>query len=124
MDSLSTQTSPETAFVALKSIVAHAERQRQRHHERRITNRVPLCRVVKFQELDQQRNPIGNQVEALSRDVSLGGVGLIVTEKIRSQYLCLNFEYCTNDQTLYVEVVHQTQQGPFFLVGCKTLVDW
>ena len=122
MDLLSAQSSPESAFFVLNSIVANAEKQR--HHERRIANRVPLCQVIEFQELDQQRNPIGNRIEALSRDVSLGGVGFTVTEQIRSKYLCLNFKHCTNEQSLCVEVVHQTPKGPFFLVGCKILVDW
>jgi hypothetical protein len=112
---------PETTFQAIANIVRFAEAAES--VEQRISVRQQVLQAIVAEPLDANFQNAGETFQALSRDVSVAGVGFFATVPTRARWLRLDFVEC-DQASVIVEVVHQSERGPFWMVGCKFLVDW
>ncbi len=133
---------PEAALKAITEILKQVELPKE--NDKRISVRKQVMKPIVVQPCDNELNPIGKAIEGLSRDVSVSGIGFLVTEPIRTPCVSIQFvQSLKNDpahndasqidmtasdegqsDTIYAEVVHQSQRGPVHVVGSKIMVNW
>ncbi|QDT10284.1 hypothetical protein [Planctomycetes bacterium K23_9] len=112
---------PENTLQAIDKIMNHVEAPQVR--EQRISVRQQVLQPIAVQPLNEHFEPIDAPFEALSRDVSVAGVGFFATEAVNTQWLSLDFTACDHASVI-VELAHQHRRGPFWIIGCKFLVNW
>ena len=81
--------SPEDLFDVVSLVYAAVDEKNRT--ERRITERERAFLPVILQYIDEQLQPVGDEIEALSRDVSVGGVGVLCMDDIASTKVVLRF---------------------------------
>ena len=129
---------PEAALKAITDILKQVELPKE--NEKRISVRKQLMKPIVVQPRDRALNPIGKAIEGLSRDVSVSGIGFLVTEPISSPCVSIQFvdslkndpahnnasriDTSASNDMIYAEVVHQSQRGPVHVVGSKIMVNW
>ncbi|NND99871.1 MAG: hypothetical protein HKN47_21330 [Pirellulaceae bacterium] len=124
MNGLELLPHPESTFAAINNILKHVEAPRVR--EQRISERQQILQPISVQSLDDQFQPVGTPFEALSRDVSVSGVGFFSIEPVDARFIKITFDCCDdiNDNSFFAEVMHQSPRGPVSIVGCKILANW
>lgn len=88
--------------------------ERLRIKQQRYYKRLPVLEKATI-ELDHQR------VKVIVKDISLQGIGLYTTERIRGESGILNFE--KNDLKLKVQKVHEFSDFNLFQYGMKLMTD-
>jgi hypothetical protein len=96
------------------------------HHQysaycRRSEPREPVAIPVRVQQLDENCLPTGPVISAVTRDMSVGGIGFFHTHPIELGRIQIRLEApCSRDnRTLLARVEHCTPCGDFYIVGCR-----
>ncbi len=121
MHSPNSLPNPETTFQLIGKIVRFAETPDS--VEQRISTRQHVHQPITGEPLNANFQKAGDTFQALTRDVSVAGVGFFGTSPVQTRWLRLSFDEC-DQASVIVEVIHQSQRGPFWIIGCKFLVDW
>ncbi|MHC4402874.1 MAG: PilZ domain-containing protein [Planctomycetota bacterium] len=87
--------------------------------ERRSERRHLVAVPVLVQPVDAEFNATGAPFAAVTRDISLTGVGLVHGEPIDPQLLALRMCLAEEEVKLVVEVLSCRALGPYHYVGCK-----
>ena len=92
--------------------------------ENRISDRRPIAIPVKIQPLDANHQPVGEPFSAITRNISMGGVGLIANQTINTpiaEVTCAG-QFC--QQPFLIHVRYSNQLEDFYLIGGNFVVDW
>ncbi len=90
---------------------------------RRIGERTPVTYAVKLQFVDDDRTPVGMPVLGVTKDISHGGIGVIISTPAPSQAAYVEFPELSLP-ALLVEFTNECSKGPFHVVGGGYCVDW
>jgi hypothetical protein len=110
-------TPDEIASFMQDVIVQYQQRTvSSRRAEVRETAAIPVF----VQPLDDQLQPVGEEFAAVTRDVSVGGLGLFHTRPVPLGLVQIVMEAPDHGQSrkLLGRVEHSTPCGRFFIVGC------
>ncbi|MEM7314849.1 MAG: PilZ domain-containing protein [Planctomycetota bacterium] len=113
--------SPEDLFDVVSLVYAAVDEKNRT--ERRITERERAFLPVELQYLDDEFNPVGEEFEAMSRDVSVGGVGVLTSTDATLPKAILRFP-TLETLPIMCDVRFSKPIGPFFHVGLSFCVDW
>ncbi|WP_146520207.1 hypothetical protein [Stieleria varia] len=84
-----------------------------------------MFKPIMLQPLADDLQPAGEPIQALSRDVTISGIGWISTVPVSDQYLSIDLFPDTHEsRCVIVRVAHQLQSGPLYLGGGAVVVDW
>ena len=92
------------------------ETQREYVFDRRKHDRYSLAIAVNATPIEDDQ--LGTEFEAITHDISAGGLSLIHNARIEEPYLWLRFPGF-NQSPLILEIVRQTQIGPFWMIAGK-----
>jgi hypothetical protein len=90
-------------------------------YDRRKHDRHSLAVLIKATPLKDGRRLV-TEFEALTHDISAGGLSIIYNAPIEEQYLLLRFPGF-NQRSLIFEVLRQTKMGPFWMIAGKFQTD-
>ena len=79
--------------------------------------------AVAIQYLDDSYQPYGDEVCGLTRDVSVGGLGILCHEAAPTKNALVTFPELGTDPIL-MKVTFCIGLGPFFHIGTSFCVDW
>ena len=118
--------SSKSFLVHSPTLVAFAERQVRnvsefRGDDRRIGRRHLMVLPVVLQPLDDDLQPSGEMFAAVSRDISVTGIGLIHTVPVPRKRFNLRMNLASEDVNLLTEFVWCKALGPFYYIGGRFL---
>ena len=114
---------PEQIFEVVNDIFIQTEVQRL--SEQRICERKPIFKSIELQFLNKDLDPVGPAIEAITRDVSVGGVGIISPILYDAGHAMIHFKDLSEETpSLLVEIRYTQQLGPFFQIGGRFCADW
>lgn len=114
--------SPEDIFALVQEIML----QQDYDHEldQRICERQPLFQPVVLQFTDAELSPLGNEISAITKDISVGGLGLIAPQAALGPNVIVNFQNNSNSFPILLEIRHCHHIGAFYLMGGQFCADW
>ena len=83
----------------------------------------PFIVPAEVQPLDANLNPCGTPFRAVTRDLSVTGLGLVYTRAIDDKYLQVTIRTTTGVKSLTVEVAGCRSLGAFYDIGGKFVVE-
>src|SRR5262249_53820654 len=92
------------------------EAQRNYIFDRRKHDRHSLAVVVNVTPIKDGR--LGEEFEAVTHDISAGGLAIIHQARLDEHYLSLRFP-TFDQQPLLLEILRQTKIGPFWMIAGK-----
>ena len=114
--------SPEYVLNIVSQVISSAEKKSKPND--RLSKRTVTLLPVVVKELDDDCQPTGVSFEALSKNISVGGVGLLLNREINTRYIEIEFTSIEGCCPVIVEVRHQSQLGCFVNCGGRFHVDW
>jgi hypothetical protein len=96
------------------------EAQREYVYDRRKHDRHPLAVVINAAPIQDAR--LGAPIEALTHDISAGGLSFVHNARIDEPYLLLRFPGL-NQRPLILEILRQKKMGPFWMIAGKFQTD-
>jgi len=91
--------------------------------ERRRRHRHPLSKPVNVTPLSEDCQPLGNEIPALTHDISTAGISILNVAPIEHRYLMLRFPgELRPPRAAMVEVVRHERAGPLWIIAGKFLV--
>lgn len=116
--------SPEQIFELVQDTMSAAIHSDEL--EQRISERLPAFLPIHLLFTDPQLQPIENSyaVSAITKDISVGGLGLISPVDAKGPIAIVSFESKPDLNPLMLEVRYSEQTGPFFQIGGKFNADW
>jgi len=109
----------KTSATPLIALLSHAKSQLD--DDRRDGDREPLITPAVVQPLTEALRPTGRLLEAVTRDVSRRGVGLIVQELPESRHLAVQLTIDGHEKTLLCRVRWHEPSGPFVFLGLDVI---
>ena len=105
-------------------VIAFVERQIRKARpykglERRSDKRYLVATPVWVQPVDAQSNPIGEPFAAVTRDISLEGMGLVHTKPIECDTVALRFSGEGKEVERVAAILWCKALGPFYYVGAN-----
>lgn len=92
--------------------------------ERRSVDRMNVTMPVRVTALDDQFEPLDYHYHAVTRNISINGVGLVTTNPIGRSHVQLTFEpYHGEVFTIIARVIHCGDVGYYFQVGCEFVAN-
>ncbi len=92
--------------------------------ERRAVERMAVTIPVSITPLDDEFKPCNYQLNAITRDLSSKGVGLVSTSPIARNFVVLTFEpFQGNSFEVLAKVAYCKDLGYYFQVGCEFQVS-
>lgn len=92
--------------------------------ERRAAERLVVTMPVSISPLDDDLKPGSYQLNAITRDLSVKGVGLVATSPIARDYVALTFEPFQGDSfEIIAKVIYCNDLGYYFQIGCEFQVS-
>ena len=113
---------PEVIFETINWALDRA--QSHNFADRRISERTTVHLPVVIQPIDSNCHPVGEPFEAITRDVSVGGMGFVTTAELTCEQILVRFTSDDKSTTLVLDVHYCNQIGPFFFVGASFCADW
>ncbi len=113
-------TSPEDIFALIQQL--SESRQVQPLDDRRIHKRQFIFLPVQVTFLDSDGEPLGKPIDAITRDLSMAGLGILSTSAEIGDTAVIRFE--ESGENVRVDVVYCQPCGPFFQIGTHFSVDW
>lgn len=93
--------------------------------ERRAQTREAIALPIVVQPLNAHFQPTGDVFDAITKDFSTGGFGVIHSEQVASRYMRIEIVAQNGEEmSLLAQVEHCTPWGPNYHVGARFLVDW
>lgn len=90
---------------------------------RRISERKTTYLPIEIQMISEDFQPVGETLSAVTRDVSVGGIGFITNCPITTSQIRVHFS-TENDDTLLMELKYCRLVGSMYLAGASFCVDW
>ena len=88
--------------------------------ERRSIERMNVTMPVRVTALNDDFEPLDYHYHAVTRNLSISGVGLVTTNPIGRSYVMLTFEpYHGEVCSVFAKVIHCNDVGYYFQVGCE-----
>jgi hypothetical protein len=88
--------------------------------DRRVTKRFNVTIPVEITLLDDQLQPIGYSCQAITRDVSIKGIGIVSYSPIGRQYVMLTLKpHVGEERRAVARVVYQNEIGYYHQIGCE-----
>ena len=97
------------------------ESQREYLYDRRKHDRHSLAVLIKATPIKDGRR-LGTEFEALTHDISAGGLSFVYNTPIEEQFLLLRFPGF-NQRSIILEVLRQTKMGPFWMIAGRFQTD-
>jgi hypothetical protein len=94
--------------------------QREYVYDRRKHDRHSLAVVINAAPINDGR--LGAPIEALTHDISAGGLSFVYNARIDEPYLLLRFPGF-NQRPLILELLRQMKMGPFWMIAGKFQTD-
>ena len=116
-----TLTAPEKILEFVNYIFSQLQSGKQ--NDERVDDRKQAFLPVTLQPLDAKEYPICDPIEAITRDISVGGLGFISPEEVMGEKLMVVFQ-SGRATALIIDVSYQLKRGPFYLIGGEFAVDW
>ncbi|TWU13896.1 hypothetical protein CA54_27380 [Symmachiella macrocystis] len=117
--SILTNAEELSAFVA--SLVGNADYSGR---EKRISQRHPFSAEVTIQQLDSNRQPVGEAIAAVTRDISTGGASLISPTFVSAAFLIVEIAHPTGTKKrLLMEVSRSRPFRKYFETGGKFVTE-
>lgn len=92
--------------------------------ERRVVQRMNLTMPLVVRPLDENMRPMGYQHQAITRDISQKGVGMVTTNPVGHRFVLLTFEPLHSEPFQVVgKVVHCNECGYYYQSGCEFIVE-
>jgi hypothetical protein len=92
--------------------------------ERRTVERLAVTMPVRITPLDDQLKPLSYELNAITRDLSSKGVGLVSTSPIAREYVLLTFQpFQGNSFDVVAKVIYCNDLGYYFQIGCEFQVS-
>ena len=110
-------TAPEDIFMFVNSVFDRAESARI--DDQRISERTPITLPVQIDPLTDEQD----QFEAVTKDISVGGLGLISPKVVEAKRMIVRFP-TLDDQTVSIAISYQRPVGPFVQIGGNFEADW
>ena len=96
------------------------DRPAKREDDRRADERYHLTMPLLITHLDDQLQPLSYQHHAVTRDISVKGVGLVTTSPVRLSHVLLTFTpYHGERLSVIAKVVYCKEIGYYFQMGCE-----
>ena len=100
------------------------DRPRKNGSERREVERLTVTMPVEITPLDEHQQPLSYQLNAITRDLSSKGVGLVATSPVAQEFVLLTFQpFQGNSFHVLAKVVYSNDLGYYFQVGCEFQVS-
>ena len=114
---------PEQVFEAVGWAINSAEKSA--FSDRRISERTIVYLPVLVQLVDDASQPIGEAFPAVTRDVSVGGIGLICDRPITGKQMIVKFtvDGCS-DVPMLMDIRYCNGVEPYKFVGGSFCADW
>ena len=110
---------PKRSHRSIDDLVKHRSFDQQ-EIERRDSVRHSQCLPARIQPLTIDLVPDGPAIDAVSRDVSSDGVGLLLKEHVINKYLEVTLTVDGAEiEPFVIEVMHETDRGVFYILGGK-----
>ena len=91
-------------------------------NDRRAVERMIVTMPVTLTPLDDEFRPLGYQFEAISRDLSCAGIGMMTTNPLGKYRVLLTLRpYQGEPFNVMAEISYCNDHGYYFQVGCKFL---
>lgn len=118
------ESSPETITAFMQQIIVEYHNLDRNH--RRSEPRELVAIPVTVQEMSEVLQPIGEPFQAVTRDISYGGIGLFhVSSLEHHRFLKITLVSPERDDvkmTILARVEHTTKCGGFYIIGCRFAV--
>lgn len=96
------------------------DRPRKIGTERRSVERLAVTMPVGIKPLDEQLRPLSYELNAITRDLSTKGVGLVSTSPIPQESVLLTFHpFQGNPFAVVAKVIYCNDLGYYFQIGCE-----
>jgi hypothetical protein len=93
--------------------------------ERRTETRSCVAVPVTIQSLDDDYRPLAAPVSTITRNLSGGGVGIVLDQPVKCNFLLVRLTMKSGEtMNLIATVRHCTQTGDRFQVGARFVVKW
>ena len=93
--------------------------------ERRAQPRKAVTIPVVVQPLDSGFQLAGEAFNAVTKDISAGGIGVMHSEQVTTRYLQVQVATQDGEQmSLLAQVKHCTPHGQYYHIGARFVVDW
>jgi hypothetical protein len=100
------------------------DRPRRCDDDRREMERMSVTIPLVVTPLDDRLRPLAYHHQAITRDISRKGVGLVTTSPVRPSFVLLTFEPCRGrSMSVMGRVVYCKEVGYYFQVGCEFLLS-
>lgn len=100
------------------------DRPRKIGTERRAVERMAVTMPVGITPLDEQLKPSNYELNAITRDLSSKGVGLVSNSPIAREYVLLTFQpFQGNSFDVVAKVIYCNDLGYYFQIGCEFQVS-
>ncbi|MCA9148758.1 MAG: PilZ domain-containing protein [Planctomycetales bacterium] len=113
------ESSPEVITTFMQQVVVEYHNYGMGH--RRSEPREAVAVPVVVQQVDSSLEPLDEPFDAVTRDISTGGIGLFHLREIKSGLIKVTMTAPeTHEQmTLLARVEHCTKCGGFYIIGCR-----
>ena len=115
--------SPEDIFEAINWALSKANHGMI--SDRRISDRTVAHIPIVIQPVDADCQPVGDSFEGITKDVSVGGLGMICSQPVEGKQVLVQFSGDEAVQTTLLLNVHYCNNvGPYFFAGASFCADW
>ncbi len=115
--------SPEQIFEMVNKIIQKVHQRKA--SDQRISQRFPIQLPVSIQYVSDKLEPVGERVLGVTKDVSVGGVGLLATDEIQTGQAIVSFHSMGKETPpVLVEFSYCSSIGPFYQFGGAFRADW
>jgi hypothetical protein len=82
--------------------------------EKRVEDRHPMMLPALLVELNENDEPIGEVIEAVTRDVASTSIGLFHEEALPSKRYAIHFFIANAEVNLVLQIIWRSEMGPFY----------
>lgn len=124
MNRLQTElASPEEIFEIINEIFIGAEVRKL--SEQRISERKSFFLPIELQFASSDLELVGEPFDAVTRDLSVGGLGIISPVAASSEKAIVKFKTLAQERSgLLIDIRYSNSLGPFFQIGGRFCADW
>ena len=92
--------------------------------DRRISERSVSYLPIEIQQIDDEEQFVGGIISAVTRDVSVGGIGIISPAVIETKKLQVRFSSDPDSKPLLMELNYCNPVSVMYFAGASFCVDW
>lgn len=113
------ETSPEVIASFMQQVIV--QYQNYGTHHRRTEPREAIAIPVQVQRLEDDLTPVAEPKAAITRDISVGGIGLFLGERIERGMLRIRMVAPESHEQMQIlaQIEHCTPCGGYYIIGCR-----